>query len=148
MDLEDAVPGRRPSGELIVHVWRRGVRVETWRGKNLIVDTYRAVHAHLLGGDSGYPITKIGFGTNGTTPVAGNTGLTGAYTKAIGSVSYPATGKLAIAFTLGSDEANGMSIFEFGLLTTGGTLYARRVRTAALAKTSAISLTGTWTLTL
>jgi hypothetical protein len=35
---------------------------------------------------------------------------------------------------------------EFGLLTGAGTLYARKVRSAALNKAADITLSGTWTI--
>ena len=40
-----------------------------------------------------------------------------------------------------------MAILEFGLLTGGDVLYARKVREAALNKDSDISISGSWTIT-
>jgi hypothetical protein len=89
----------------------------------------------------------IGFGTNGTTPVAGNTGLTGAFTKAIDTVTFPAINQVQFNFSLLSGENNGMAILEMGLITGDGSLYARRVRAGVLSKASDISLTGSWLIT-
>lgn len=137
-----------PKGRLYLEVYRRGELIEVFEEENLIVDGSKQTHARLLGGDvSNRSVTRFSVGTNGTAPAAGNTALTSPYTKAIDTVSYPATNQVQFAFSLGSGEANGKAIMEFGLLTAGGTLYARRVRASALNKDSDISLSGTWTIT-
>lgn len=139
---------RRPSGVFELAIYRRGRLIQEVREHNLVVDNYKVTHARLIGGDvTNRSITTFGVGTNGTAPVAGNTALTGAFTKAIGSVTYPASNQVSFAFSLASGEANGMAILEFGLLTGGGLLYARKVRSVALNKESDISFTGTWTIT-
>lgn len=138
---------RRPIGLVELNVYRRGVLIETFREKNLIVDGYKPTLAHLLGGDvANRSVTQFGVGTNGTAPVAGNTALTAAYTKALDAVDYPATDRVRFAFSLGSGEANGKAILEFGLFTAGGTLFARKVRAAALNKESDLAFDGTWTI--
>lgn len=138
-----------PTGRLTYAVFCNGKIIESVDEPNLIVNVSKRIHSRLLGGSTGYAITHIGFGTNGTTPAAGNTALTNAYIKPVGTITYPATNKVQFAFTLNSDEANGKAILEMGLLTalSGGRLYARRVRLAALNKTSALTLSGSWTIT-
>jgi hypothetical protein len=146
LSFTDAAPG--PTGRLHIEVFRKGVLVEVFDEDNLVVDGYKNTHSHLIGGDTtNYRVTQFGVGTNGTAPAAGNTALTSPFTKAVDSVSYPASGQVQFGFSLASGEANGKSIMEFGLLTAGGVLYARRVRASALVKTSDISFTGTWTIT-
>lgn len=138
---------RAPRGEFLMHTYVGGVLVDTYHDANLIVDGSKRVHAHLLGGDfSGNKVTQVAFGTNGTPPVGGNTQITAPFVKPIGSVTYAVDGQVTFNFTLGSGEANGMAIFEFGLLTEGGALYARKVRTSALAKESDVSLSVAWTI--
>ena len=133
------------SGLFTLKVYQCGRLIEEYEDHNLIVDTSRQVHARLLGGDvANRSVTKIGFGTNGTAPMVGNTTLTAAFVKAIDTVAYPATNQVQFNFSLGTSEANGTNIFEFGLLTAGDTLYARKVRSAFLSKDSDISLTGAW----
>jgi len=137
-----------PVGVLRYDVFRDGVLIETVEEKNLIVDGAKGVLSALLGGAvSGKSITKIGFGTNGAPPAAGNTSLTGAYVKAVDSVSYPSTSSVRFNFSLGTSEANGTAIIEFGLITADNTLFSRRVRSSAINKASDISFTGTWTIT-
>lgn len=114
---------------------------------NLIVDLSKQVHAKLLGGSfTGNNVSTIGFGTNGTTEVVGNTALTGSFTKAVDAITYPASNQVQFAFSLSNAEANGLGILEFGLLTASGTLFARKTRTTSLNKESDISLSGTWTI--
>lgn len=137
-----------PSGIFVMNIWRRDVLVGRWAAYNLIVDGAKAVQARLLGGDvTNRSITKIGFGTSGTAPAGGNTGLTGGYLKALDGVSYPTAGQVQFAWSLLNGEANGMAILEFGLFTGGNTLFARKVRAAALNKDSDLALSGTWTIT-
>ncbi|MDN3365886.1 hypothetical protein QQO24_01705 [Ralstonia pseudosolanacearum] len=131
----------------MLRVYRRGELIELFEEKNLIVIGSQQAHAKLLGGDvANQSVTRIGFGTNGAAPIFANTVLTGAYAKGIDTVSYPATNQVQFAFSLGTGEANGMAIAEFGLLTTVGTLYARKTRSLPLNKEDDITLAGTWTV--
>ena len=137
-----------PTGRLKYEIRRKGVLVEDADEKNIIVDLSKQIHAKLLGGNvTGQSVTQIGFGTSGAAAAAGNASLTDAYIKSIDSVTYPATNKVQFNFSLGSGEANGKAILEFGLFIAAGTLYARRIRTSALNKDSDISLSGSWTIT-
>ena len=146
MNLKDRYE-KAPSGLFLLRVFKDGDLVEVFEEKNLIVDLSKQIHAKLLGGSvSGQSVTQIGFGTNDTAPASGNTALTGAYTKAVDTVTYPASNQVQFSFSLGSGENNGMAILEFGLVTGGGTLYARKVRASALNKASDIALSGSWTI--
>lgn len=147
MQISDTY-SQAPSGLFLLNVFRRGQLVETISERNLIVDNSKQIHAKLLGGSvSGQSVTTIGFGTSGTAPAAGNTSLTGAFTKAIDTVTYPATNQVSFNFSLASGENNGMAILEFGLITSGAALYARKIRASALNKASDISLSGSWVIT-
>lgn len=143
IELIDTVE-RRPEGILTLQIFRKGELIEEV-GYNLVVDLSKQQLARLIGGDvANRSITKIGFGTSGTAPAAGNTSLTDAYVKALGAVTYPATNAVQYAFTLGTSEANGKSIQEFGLFTAGDVLFARKTRAGAIVKDSDLSLSGTW----
>lgn len=143
IELIDTVE-RRPEGILTLQIFRKGELIEEV-GYNLVVDLSKQQLARLIGGDvANRSITKIGFGTSGTAPAAGNTSLTDAYVKALGAVTYPATNSVQFAFTLGTSEANGKSIQEFGLFTAGDVLFARKTRAGAIVKDSDLSLNGTW----
>jgi hypothetical protein len=134
-----------PSGLFLLNIYRRGELIEVFEEKNLIVDNSKQIHAKLLGGSvSNQSVTQIGFGTSGTAPASGNTTLTSAYTKAIDTVTYPLTNQVSFNFSLGTGEANGKAIMEFGLFTAGNTLYARKVRSVALNKDTDITLSGSW----
>jgi hypothetical protein len=127
---------RRPDGTL----------VESIDEENLIVNGAKDQLARLVGGNgTNRHITHIGFGTGTTAASPNDTGLTGAFWKPITSVSYPATGQVAFAWSLSTAEANGMAITEFGLRCADGTLFARKVR-AAINKSDDLALTGTWTI--
>ena len=148
MFFNDRLTPVRPVGFLSLDVFRRGKLIEIYRGQNLVVDTYKLLHARLIGGDvTDRSVTQIGFGTNGTAPAAGNTALTGAFIKDVDTITFPQTNQVQFNFSLGTGEANGLAILEFGLITENGTLYARRVRSAALNKASDITLNGSWLIT-
>lgn len=135
----------KPTGFFSIDVFVGGELVDHFEEHNLIVDNSKQIHAKLLGGAfTNQNVAQIGFGTNGTAPAVGNTSLTGAYLKAIDTVSYPATNQVQFNFSLASSENNGMAIMEFGLFTAGGTLYARKIRSAALNKDTDVSINGSW----
>lgn len=138
-----------PTGHMVVEVRRKGIIVPElcWEQKNLIVANSKQIHAKLLGGSvTNQSITQIAFGTNGTAPASTDTAITSPFAKAVDSVTFPAANQVQFAFSLLSTEDNGVAIMEFGLLTAGGTLYSRLVRSVALNKASDISLSGTWTI--
>lgn len=147
MNLTDQ-QDRPPSGHFLLHVYQDGELIETFEEKNVIVDLSKQIHAKLLGGSvSGQSVTQIGFGTSGAAASAGNTSLTGSFTKAVDSVTYPAANQVQFNYSLAAGENNGMAILEFGLITAAGTLYARKIRASALNKASDIALSGSWTIT-
>jgi len=138
-----------PSGEIDISVFENGVLVERWIDKNLIVDNSKNIHAKLLGGAPDLTnqfVRRIAFGTDGAPPEPGDTVITAAYTKDLSFVSYPASNQVQFGFSLGAAENNGVDIMEFGLITAGGRLYARKARTLPLSKNISVSLTGTWTI--
>lgn len=136
------------TGHFHLEIWRLGRLVEVVDEPNLVVVGSKTCQSRLVGGAvMGKSITTIGFGTSGTAPAPGNASLTGQFTKAVDSVTYPASNQVRFAFSLTTSEANGMAIMEFGLLSGDGTLFARKVRSAAFNKDSDVSVAGTWTLT-
>lgn len=145
MLINDIAPPSR--GVFVLDIYRRGDLIEHYVDDNLIVNRGRTNVVRLLGNDgTGLHIASIGFGTSGIAAAAGNTALTDAYVKAIDAKSYPDDYSVLFSFSLGTGEANGKSIQEFGLLTASGLLHARKVRGGALIKDSDLSLTGTWKL--
>lgn len=143
MQISEKFP--KPRGHLTVQVFNKGQMVEEWPGDNIIVDLARDQMARLFGGDvTNRSITQVGFGTNASPPSTGNSGLTGAYLKTLPPTVYPSNYVAEFLFSLGTTEANGTAISEFGLLTASGILIARRVRATPIVKTSDISLSGTW----
>jgi len=67
--------------------------------------------------------------------------------KAIDSADYPTANSVRFNWTLGTGDANGITIQEFGLLNDSNVLFARKVR-AGIVKTSAISLIGNWVINI
>jgi len=137
-----------PTGHFHLEVFRDGVLVDVVDESNIIVNLSKTILAELVGGTvSGNSITKFGIGTNGSSPLPGNTTLTNSYSNSVASVSYPSAGVVSFGFGISSAEAVGMQILEFGLLTDAGRLFARKVRAVALNKTTDISFNGSWVIT-
>lgn len=144
MKLTDAA---QMSGRLRIWVRKGGKLVEKMDEHNLIVDRAKTVMAHLAGGDvASRSIAKVAFGENGTAPSTSDKEITNPYEKDVDSVEYPQDGQVTFHFSLGSAEANGKMILEFGLLCADGTLFARRIRSEALAKEQDITIDGEWTI--
>jgi hypothetical protein len=138
---------RRPRGRVELRVFRRGVLVDHWIDRNLVVDNSKLLLSRLAGGDvTNRSLTQIQFGTNGSAPAAGNTAITSPFSKALDSHAYPDGTSVSFAFSLGSSENNGMAILEFGLVSADGTLFARKTRSSALNKDSDITVSGSWVI--
>lgn len=133
-------------GDFRLVVKRNGEVIEEYEDHNMIMNVAKDAMAHLIGGaGSGKTITRIGFGTDGNGPSPTDTALTGSYSKNVTNATYPATGQVSFNWSLGTGEANGTSIREFGLICGDGTLFARKTR-GAIEKQSDISLDGSWTI--
>jgi hypothetical protein len=136
-------------GEFRMWVYRKGVLIEEYEDRNLIVNGARTAVARLIAGDgTGKNINRIAFGTSGAAPSPDNTAITGAFTKSLLGHSYPVTGQALFSWNLLTTEANGKGILEFGLLCADGTLFARKTRAKALEKDSDISVEGQWLIIL
>lgn len=129
-----------------MQVWsaKTGELLEEYEDNNLVVNLGRTAVMKLLGGETtGNTIGKIAFGTNSTAPAATDTAITGAFSKALGTRTYPTISSVRWAWALEAAENNGMGIREFGLLTANDTLFARKTR-EVINKTVDIRLSGTW----
>jgi hypothetical protein len=132
-------------GDFRIRVYWRGRIIEDYEEHNLIVNAAKLAMTKLLGGNgSGKNINRIAFGTNGNIPVAEDTAITSPHIKPISTISYPANNKIEFGWSLGTDEANGIAISEFGLLCVDSSLFARKTRTKALNKDSDIAIEGQW----
>ena len=128
--FEDGIGKQRPMrGILNYKVFKNGFLIEDVKGANLILNGARNQMARLIAGDfTDRHITKIAVGVNGTLPVVTDTAITGSYIKELDGHSFPAMGQVQCNWSLGTSEANGMSIIEFGLMSEDGTLFSRRIR--------------------
>lgn len=143
--LKDDTPLR---GIFELRIYRNGQLVEEYLDDNLILGRMKDVMARLIGGDPAYAgmtINRISFGTNGTAPAPGDNAVTSPFTKNVGAPTYPAAGRVAFPFSLGTGEANGKAIREFALMLSDGTYAARKVR-GVIEKDADLSFSGTWTI--
>ena len=128
--------------------------IEEFENNNIIVNLARDQMAQLVAGEfDDRHITKIGFGTDNAEATVDDTDLTDAYVKPLDGYDFPAMGQVQFGWNLGTGEANGMKIIEFGLICEDDTLFARRRREKVggeaadpISKEADISLEGTWTI--
>lgn len=126
--------------------FHKGKLVERVDEPNLVVADSVLITALLLGGSSSAsPITGVGFGTNSAPASVGNIALTDAFVTGITSANV-IFGTVTFSFELLASQANGITIWEYGLLS-GSLLFARKVRSSGIAKTSAWSFSGAWSIT-
>jgi hypothetical protein len=131
-------------GSFYLEIIKNGEIVEKYEDNNLVVNTGRTAVMELLGAaDPDKQLTQIAFGTNGTAPAGTDTAITGAFTKNLGTVTYPTATSVKFDWTLGALEGNGIAITEVGLLCFDGTLFARKTR-EVINKNSDIILNGSW----
>lgn len=134
-------------GAFNCRVWRRGKLADTFGNRNMIVDGARFQMARLIAEPSaGRRVRYIAFGTNGDAATPDDYEITEPVVKEIGGFDYPEDGHARFKWTLGTAEANGKAIMEFGLLCDNGALFARYVRQQPLNKDSDFSLEGDWTI--
>jgi hypothetical protein len=126
-------------------IYKKGSLIETVVDRNQIVSAGLSLAANIIAGAM-TPISKIGVGTSSIAATTSDIGLANPQYKNVSSSTFPSPG--SVDFTWGIAEADfvGMNINEFGLLTSGNTLFARKVRTQTIVKTADISLSGVWTI--
>jgi len=152
--FEEDIGKQKPiRGILNYQVFKNGVLIEDVKGANLILNGARNQMARLIAGDfTNRHITKIAVGVNGIPPVVTDATITGSFVKNLDGYSFPAMGQVQFNWSLGTSEANGMSIIEFGLMSEDGTLFSRRIRedengnpiNKPINKESDISIIGQW----
>ena len=116
---------------------------------NLVVTSGLNLLRDLLNNTAPTALTHVALGT-GTTAV--NTAQTALVTEVYRDVitqRTTGTGQLVVTLYLGTTQGNGNTLAEVGLFnaSSSGTMYARVLLASTIAKTSAIAVTFTWTLT-
>lgn len=149
-------------GQLFYTVRKNGVVIETFSEKNMIMTNGRIAIARLFAGGIGGEGAFVGVGSSNEPPAPDQSGLTDEVKVPVASVTFAnaevvngvvtwpesvePTPNVRFNFLFGTEDANGLSIREFGLFTEDGTMFARRIRTGngAIAKDSDIEVEGYW----
>jgi hypothetical protein len=151
------IPGSSPKGWCIE-------KHEIPFGENLAVDNSRQFLAYLFGNRTpagSYVCSQFGIGTGTGPSTVSSTNLQSPvafynpgtlpllYTKPVDSIDFPAPYIARVQITLGSTEANGLLITEFGLYAVDmssavPTLLCRKVQTPGVSKNSSLSPTFQW----
>jgi len=134
-------------GEVEFSIFENGVLKTTVKQKNLIVNLgYNTMTSRLSEVAANLYITQIGYGT-GTTPVdITDTGITGAFIKALDGHSFPVINKVQFDWSLDYSENNGVDVSEFALFSEDGTTMFSKIVRPPISKNSSIRLEGTWTI--
>lgn len=138
-------------GDVDIQIFEGEKLIERIQEKNLVVTLGKTNIAKLIGGDpAGKIISKIGVGDNGIPATVNDNALQNGFSKNVDSVQYPDGQSVLFNYSVNADEANGITIREFGLLNSDGVLCARKVRDAGqeIVKTNAIRLVGTWKISI
>lgn len=131
-------------GVLELRFFLNGILQSIKKENNLIVDSGFYNLFLSLSGTTGYSIDRIQCGDNGATPVPGNTVITHPVDLTI-LTSTSTINSLTLTFQLGSGDANGLTISEFGIICADDSLFSRKSWTPFL-KSSALTVEGTWVI--
>ena len=135
-------------GYVHLEVRKNGKLIDVDDDHNVVVNGGRAMLAGILGGrDAGKYITQVGVGTSATAATESDTDLVGKVLIAISGATYDGA-KVRFNFTIGSGQANGLTIRELGLFFSNGTMFSRRVRKSAIGKEDDIEIAGYWDIYL
>ncbi|MCL2610906.1 MAG: hypothetical protein FWE02_04425 [Defluviitaleaceae bacterium] len=136
-------------GTLVYKIFKNNILIEEVIENNLVVDNGRNLITHFLAGDNLADfIERVAFGTNGSPTNNTDSQIVSAFVKPISGFDYTGVGQVRFNWELLPTENNGMTIAEFGLISSNGLLFARRVRTTPLYKESDIHIMGYWMIAL
>lgn len=135
-------------GHVHLEIRKNGQLIDMEDDHNVVVTGGRSKLAGLLGGrDAGKYITQVGVGTNAAAATESDTNLTDRVLIPVSSADYEGA-KVRFNFTIGSGQANGLTIRELGLFFSDNTMFSRRVRRSAIGKEDDIEINGYWDIYL
>ena len=115
------------TGKFAVEVYKKGVLQDRYADHNLVVDAGRNRLANLAAGLSTSAVKYIGLGSGSVKEGPADTKLQEQQLFPIDKVSV--NGKDArFDFTIKENQANGLSVREFGLFCADKTMFSHRVR--------------------
>lgn len=134
----------------IDYVVKKNGQIISEGSHNMITNVAKDVLARLLGGDvTGKSITKLAVNADSAAAQPTDSAMADAFVKAVDGHDYPETGQVRFAWSIGINEANGIDIWRFGLMTNDETLFAVKVRpNHPIYKDEEISVEGTWKIIL
>lgn len=124
--------------------------IQKFNSHNVIVNSGVINILNGLAGNNFKTIAKFAVGTGNNAESITNTSLTDKFTKNVSNTTVEEDKKsVTFNFQLNSDEYNGKIINEMGLfLADNTTLFSRRTIAVPIEKNEAITLSGSWTITL
>ena len=114
-------------GEFFIEILKNGKPIDDFHNHNLVVNLGRERLAQLAAGLSRNHITQIGVGTGTEIETETDTELQDQLLLPLSNVSVDGR-DAKFEFIIGENEANGMSITEFGLFCADDSMFSHRVR--------------------
>lgn len=154
-----------PAGLLSIRIKdKNGDVISEYTDKNMIMTASKGVLARLIGGDGGSSaVTQVVVGNNDTLASPDNTSIGGiptsnlsagmnvlggqnvAFLKTLDTHTYPSEGRVSFSWSLDYGEANGLEIYEYGLVCADLTLFSRKTR-GIITKSAGMAMDGEWTI--
>ena len=124
--------------------------IDTIEIDNLIVTTGLNLVRDLMAGDSVNAFTHFAVGTGTTAVDVGDTALETEVHRDVITQFVDTSGQLDVKYYLSSLQANGNTLSEAGILNAAstGTLFNHVLLSPTIAKSAAISVTFTWSITI
>jgi hypothetical protein len=137
-------------GYVTVDVVHEDGSTETVAQSNVVTNVGRNKFASLLAQDISVFPSHIAIGTGTTAAAVTDTALVTEVDRNALISDSAATGVITYKAFFSKAEANGNTIAEVGLFdaASSGNMFCRSVLSSTIAKTSTVSLSVTWTITL
>lgn len=131
-------------GRLTLNVFKDGELIDTLIDDNLIVNAGQSWVLDLLSNNTSLFAQYIRIGSSDTAAAVTDTSVTPFSPDFTKTITPIVTGNAcSYTFTIGTSEANGNTIVEYGLFLDDDTMIARVVKTP-IPKDNTISIQGTW----
>ena len=141
MKLSDKL--KQTEGRITLQVYRSGKLTKTFTEHNMIVDAGKKRMAELIAGVSTAAIKYIGLGSGDSAAATTDTGLQEQQLYPVTQTTITGT-TARFDFFIAVDQANGLTIHEFGLFCADESMFSHRVREGKIVKEADMELRGYW----
>ena len=141
MKLSDRL--KQTEGRITVQIYRSGRLYKTITEHNMIVDAGKKRMADLIAGKSTAAIKYIGLGSGEAAAATSDINLQDQQLYPLTQASITGT-TARFDFFITTNQANGLTIHEFGLFCADEVMFSHRVREGKIVKENDMELRGYW----